>query len=84
MAMSWHRWLVTSPLPQRHSLDSRPAHVKYVENEGARGKVSIQILQFSHVSIIPVMFHTFSQAITNAIQSYQWTVLLNNKINNYA
>jgi hypothetical protein len=46
--------------PRRPVFDPRSVHVRFVVHEVALGQISLPVLQFSPVSIIPPMLHTHS------------------------
>jgi hypothetical protein len=55
------RLLFASVLPRKPRFDPRSVHVRFVMDKMAVGQVSVQVLCFSLVSIIPPMFHTHLQ-----------------------
>ena len=51
--------LVTGLSLQRHQFNPRPMHLGFVADKVALGQVFLQVLGFSLVSIIPLMFHNY-------------------------
>jgi len=63
----WHP--VADIWPRRPGLNSRPIHVGLVKDKVAVGKIFVQKLRFSPVSLNPSMFHMHSLVYHTSLQT---------------
>jgi hypothetical protein len=76
-AVPWFRWLVAGLLPRKPRFGPWPIHVKFVADKLPLGRLllTVGILQFSPVSIIPPLPHThlhLNVALTTRTKGEAW------------
>jgi hypothetical protein len=66
--MPWLRQLVTGVLPHRSGFNPRPVFVRFMVDKAALWQVSLLVLQFSPVIIIPPMLYTHFNHLSLSLQ----------------
>ena len=79
-AFSMARWLVTGLSPWRHRSDRGFVHVRHVVDKVVLGQISLPVLPFSHLSIIPLVAHTHSHFNTIEKRTSVSSFKLSNKV----
>jgi hypothetical protein len=66
----WLRRLVIGLSPRRHGFNARTLHVRFMVDKVALGLISVPVLPFPSVTIIPLTPHS------NLFMYHQWYIIL--------